>query len=171
MSIQLFYEQEVETTLPFDPRETAARVADEALRQCGCPFAAQVNLLLTDEASIREINLENRGMDAVTDVLSFPMIAWNTPCDWDEELLRTQDAFYPGTDELMLGDIVICSSRMREQADAYGHSLRREFAFLTAHSMLHLCGYDHMTETEAVQMEALQNSILDALGITREITD
>lgn len=75
--------------------------------------------------------------------------------------------FHPDTGELMLGDIMICIPRMQEQAVSYGHGEVREFAFLIAHSMLHLMGYDHMTPEEAAVMESKQSEILEHLGITR----
>ena len=81
------------------------------------------------------------------------------------------DCFQPESGELILGDIIISCDRVRGQAEAYGHSQKREFAFLVAHSMLHLCGYDHMEPQEAAVMEGKQEKILDGLHITREITD
>lgn len=169
--MKLYLETETQTAFPFDPQETADRTAAEALRVLGCPYEAQVNVLLTDADAIREMNREYRGVDAVTDVLSFPLISFREEGVWDEEDLKAQNAFYPGTDDLLLGDIVICVQRLEEQAVSYGHSRKREFSFLIAHSMLHLCGYDHMTQQEASQMEALQDEILDHLGITRDLKD
>ena len=90
----------------------------------------------------------------------------------DPENIRTMNREHRNidreTDELMLGDIVISVARARAQAEEYGHSLRREFAFLVAHSMLHLLGYDHMTPEEAAVMEAKQEEVLQRLGITRD---
>ena len=169
--MRVFLETETDVRFPFDPYQTADLTVSETLRVLGCPYDAQVNVLLTDEDAIRELNRENRGIDAVTDVLSFPMISYEEAGVWDEASLMAQNAFYPGTDELVLGDIVICVPRMEEQAAQYGHSRIREFAFLTAHSMLHLCGFDHMTSQDARHMETLQEEILDHLGITREIGD
>ena len=81
---------------------------------------------------------------------------------------READYFDPDTGELILGDIIISVDRVKEQAESYGHSQKREFAFLVAHSMLHLCGYDHMEEDEAKVMEAKQEQVLASLGITRD---
>ena len=78
-----------------------------------------------------------------------------------------EDYFNPETGELMLGDIVISVDKVEEQAEKYGHSQTRELAFLVAHSMLHLCGYDHMEEEERLLMEARQNEILERRGYTR----
>ena len=74
----------------------------------------------------------------------------------------------PDTGNISFGDIVINAGRVRSQATEYGHSEKREFAFLIAHSMLHLCGYDHMEEEEAAVMEGKQHKILDSMGITRD---
>ena len=79
------------------------------------------------------------------------------------------DLFDPETGRLVLGDIVINAGRVKSQAAEYGHSELREFAFLIAHSTLHLCGYDHMTEEEAKDMESRQTRVLNQLGITREV--
>ena len=78
------------------------------------------------------------------------------------------DLINPDTGKIMFGDIVINEKRVREQAIEYGHSERREFAFLVAHSMLHLCGYDHMESDEATVMEKKQEEVLSSLGITRD---
>ena len=77
------------------------------------------------------------------------------------------DCFHPETGELLLGDIVISAEKVLEQAAEYGHSVKREYAFLIAHSMLHLSGYDHMEPEEAAVMEQKQREILETLGITR----
>ena len=105
-----------------------------------------------------------------TDVLSFPMVDYVDPGDFshlDTPLAKTK-YFNLESGELLLGDIVISVDRAREQAKEYGHSLEREIAFLTAHSMLHLMGYDHMEEKERELMEQKQEKILQDLGITRE---
>ena len=78
------------------------------------------------------------------------------------------DLLNPDTGNIMFGDIVVNEDRVRSQAQEYGHSTKREFAFLIAHSMLHLCGYDHMEEDEAKVMEKKQSDVLNTLGITRD---
>ena len=88
----------------------------------------------------------------------------------DFSFLRKEEddsAFNPSTGELLLGDIVICAGRAALQAQEYGHSVKREFAFLTAHSMLHLTGFDHMEEKERLEMEEHQRRIMEAVGIVR----
>ena len=162
----LFYEEEGSLTLPLECEEIAKKVIDAALDYVGCPYEAQVNLLLTMNEQIHEMNLEFRGIDRPTDVLSFPMIDYETPGEFDF-LEERDDCFDPETGELSLGDIVISKEKVVEQAEEYGHSVLREYAFLIAHSVLHLTGYDHMEEEERLQMEAKQKDIMEILDILR----
>ena len=113
------------------------------------------------------MNLEQRGIDRPTDVLSFPMIEYDAPGDFSVIDEETGDAFNPETGELMLGDIVISKEKVLSQAEEYGHSPKREYAFLIAHSMLHLFGYDHMEEEERAEMEAHQRAIMEKVWIPR----
>ena len=164
----LFLENEAGEDLPFDMEDTARLVCEQALEQEGCPYEGQVNLLLVDNESIRQMNRECRDIDRATDVLSFPNVDFETEGVFDIDEDAEADYFDPDTGELILGDICISLDKVREQAEEYGHSLRREYAFLIAHSMLHLCGYDHMEPEEAARMEAKQEEILQTLGITRD---
>ena len=113
------------------------------------------------------MNMEYREVDRPTDVLSFPQVEYESPADfsWAEE--HEMDCFDPDTGELFLGDIVISLDKVKEQAEKYNHSVRREFAFLVTHSMLHLLGYDHMEPEEEKVMFARQEEILKELRITR----
>ena len=138
-----------------------------ALDYEGCPYEAEVNVILTDNDAIQEINREHRQIDAPTDVLSFPMVDYESPSDFDHVEEAVEDYFNPETGELMLGDIVISVDKVEEQAEKYGHSRTRELAFLTAHSMLHLFGYDHMEDGERLVMEEKQKEILETRGYTR----
>lgn len=162
MSVYIEYEQEA---IP-DFNELIEKVIGQSLDYEECPYEAEVNVLLTDNPSIHEMNLLNRGIDRPTDVLSFPMNDFPEPADFDA-LESCVDAFHPETGELLLGDIVISYEKAVEQADAYQHSIEREIAFLTAHSMLHLMGYDHESEEERMDMEERQESILKILNINR----
>lgn len=163
-----YVENETAESFPFDTEETVRAVCTAVLEAEGCPYETQVNVVLTDNAGIREMNRTSRGIDRETDVLSFPNVDFQTAGVFDIDEDREADYFDPDTGELMLGDILISVDRVREQAENYGHSLRREFAFLVAHSMLHLCGYDHMESAEAEVMEKKQEEILSGLGITRD---
>lgn len=133
-----------------------------------CPYPCEVNILLTDNESIHEINNQQRNIDSATDVLSFPLIDYTVPGCFDGLSERKYDYFDLTTGELMLGDIVISVDRVYEQADEYNHSRTRELAFLVAHSMLHLVGCDHIKDSEREAMEAMQEQILTMKGYTRD---
>ncbi|MCM1540306.1 MAG: rRNA maturation RNase YbeY [Blautia sp.] len=163
-----YVENETRTELPFDVETVGRLVCEAALGSEGCPYEAQVELVLTDNAGIRELNREYRGIDRETDVLSFPNLDFEKAGAFEIPKEAEADCFDPDTGELMLGDIMISVDKVREQAESYGHSLKREFAFLVAHSMLHLCGYDHMEPEEAKIMERKQEALLAGLGITRD---
>ena len=169
MTINIEYETEKKLDLDY---ETIIRqVVEKAMDYEKCPYEAEVNVTLTDNAAIHEINREYREIDRATDVLSFPMLNFELPGDFDgisDELENdVEDYFNPDSGELMLGDIVVSVEKVVEQAEKYGHSQERELAFLVAHSMMHLFGYDHMEPDEAAVMESKQREILDNLGITR----
>lgn len=162
----VYFEEEGEISLPLMCKDLACKVVEEALDFLECPYEVEVNLLLTENEQIHQMNQEFRGIDRPTDVLSFPMVDYEEAGDFT--FLDTADEyFHPETGELILGDIVISKNKVIEQAEAYGHSLEREYAFLIAHSMLHLAGYDHMEEEERVVMEKMQATILERLGIRR----
>ncbi len=148
--------------------ELAESVVDFCLRHENFPFEAEVNLTLVDDCGIQEMNRTYRQIDRPTDVLSFPMLAYDAPGDFSFLKQEREEDFNPDTGEVMLGDIVISADKVKEQAAAYGHSERREFAFLIVHSMLHLFGYDHMESAEAAVMEEKQRQILDAMDIGRD---
>lgn len=163
-----YVENETAVEFPFSVEETVRMVCEAVLESENCPYETQVNVVLTDNSGIREMNRECRGIDRETDVLSFPNVDFEQEGVFDIDEDREADYFDPDTGELMLGDILISVDKVMEQAQNYGHSVRREFAFLVAHSMLHLCGYDHMEEAEAKVMERKQEEILAGLGITRD---
>ncbi len=160
-------ERESEIPLPFSEQEVAEAVISETLDYEDCPYEVQVNIILTTNEEIHKINLEQRNVDAPTDVLSFPMIEYAYPADFTILEGDSMDNFDPDTGELLLGDIVISVDKVIEQAEKYNHGVKREYAFLIAHSMLHLFGYDHMDELERETMENRQEEILKRLNITR----
>ena len=164
--MRLFLEDEGALDLKLPYEELATKVADAVLDYEKCPYEAQVELLLTMNEEIRQMNLEFRGIDRATDVLSFPMLDYEEAGNFDF-LEDCEEAFDPESGELVLGDIVISKEKVLAQADEYGHSPRREYAFLIAHSVLHLCGYDHMEEEERLVMEQKQREILEKLEILR----
>ena len=162
----LLFEEEGELKLDLSCEELALEVIEAALDYEACPYEAEVNLLLTMNEEIREMNRNFRQIDKATDVLSFPMIDYDNAGDFD--FLETADEyFHPESGELMMGDIVISKEKLIAQAEEYGHSVKREYAFLIAHSMLHLMGYDHMEDNERIVMESKQKEILEQLEILR----
>lgn len=164
-----YVENETEVSFPFSVEEIVNDVAEQVLTTEQCPYEVQINVLLTDDKGIHNFNKEYRGIDRPTDVLSFPNLNFECESDFDIPEDQEADFFDPDTGELILGDIIISVDKVMEQAKNYGHSLKREFAFLVAHSMLHLCGYDHMVEEEANVMEQKQEETLQKLHITREV--
>ena len=164
--MRIYLENEGDLELDLNYQEIAQRVGDAVLDYEQCPYESEVELLLTMDEEIREMNREFRDIDRATDVLSFPLIAYESPADF-AFLEEDESCFDPDTGELMLGNIVISKQKVVEQAEEYGHTVEREYAFLIAHSMLHLLGYDHMEEEERAVMEKKQREILDGLGITR----
>ena len=138
------------------------RVIRTALAAEGADFPCEIDVRLTDDGTIREINRETRQVDRPTDVLSFPMFELSPG-----ELPDAEDAD-PGTGLVPLGDMVISLERVAAQAKEYGHSARRELAYLVTHSVLHLLGYDHLDEGPMkAQMRGREESIMKLLELER----
>ena len=168
MKIQLYLENETEGSFAFPVEEVAQSVIEKVLEVEQCPYNVEVNILLTDNEGIREYNRQMRNIDSPTDVLSFPNLDYEEPSVFDIEEGMEADYTNPETGFVIFGDIILSVDKIISQAQEYGHSQKREYAFLIAHSMYHLCGYDHMTEDEAALMESRQEHILSLLQITRE---
>lgn len=166
MTIQIDNEYTKDITIDYE--RIIRSVVEAALIHEDCPYEAEVSVLLTGNDEIAVMNSEFRGIESPTDVLSFPMSEYESPADFSIfETDAYSDSFNPETGELMLGDIVISVDKIYEQAQLYGHSPERELGFLTAHSMLHLMGYDHIDDDERTVMEQKQREILDQLGLKR----
>lgn len=161
-----YFTYDTEYRFSFDCETLIKRTAEKVLEYEKCPYEVELNITITDNATIQQVNREYRQIDRPTDVLSFPMVAYENPGDFshveEDEML-----FHPDTGELLLGDIMISVDKVKEQAREYGHSEERELGFLTAHSMLHLCGYDHIQEEERLVMEEKQRAIMDLLQLYR----
>ena len=143
-------------------RALLRRAIRTALEAEGVDFPCEVDVSVTDDRGIHQINLEMRGVDAPTDVLSFPAFAL-TP----GELPGEEDAD-PATGLVPLGDMVLSLERVRAQAKEYGHSVRREIAYLAVHSVLHLLGYDHLDEgPEKARMREREEIIMERLDLSR----
>lgn len=160
-------EKEVLIPFEFDYEALAKRVVEYCLEYKEFPYEAEVNLTLTDNEGIHRINKEFRQIDRATDVLSFPMLSYDKAGDFSFLEAESEDDFNPDTGEALLGDIIISVEKVMEQAQSFGHSVEREFAFLICHSMLHLMGYDHMEDEEAKVMEEEQRIIMSGLQILR----
>lgn len=167
--VQINFWDEITEEINEEELALAKKVIEHILQKEGCPFDCEVNLTLTDNDGIQAVNKEFRDMDKPTDVLSFPNCDFDTPGEFSQ--FRDEDVYFdcfnPENDYFVLGDIMISRDKMLAQAEEYGHGVTREYAFLIAHSVLHLIGYDHMEEEEAKHMEAKQNEYLNDLGITR----
>ncbi len=161
------FDNETEFRPDFDIVMTADKVIRGVLEKEAFPIDAEVDILITDADTVKDINKEYRNIDNTTDVLSFPNTEWETPADYECEGFADESLIDPENRHYMLGQIVLNDERIVSQAEEYGHSIRREYAFLIAHSMLHLLGYDHIKEEEAAIMEAKQREYLEFLGITR----
>lgn len=155
------FETEVEVSAELEP--LLQKVIQAALEAEGMESECEINVLITDDEGIHQINLEQRDVDRPTDVLSFPMFDLE-PGEHPDEM----DAD-PETGLIPLGDMVISLERTREQAAEFGHSVEREVCYLCVHSVLHLLGYDHMDEGPMkAQMREREEAILGELGITRD---
>ncbi|MCL2593313.1 MAG: rRNA maturation RNase YbeY, partial [Defluviitaleaceae bacterium] len=119
------------------------------------PHNAEISILIVNDLEIQKINKEHRKKDMPTDVLSFPLFDF------------ASGEYPPKNEAYLLGDIVISIDTAKRQAEEYEHSLEREFGFLTAHSMLHLMGYDHETLEEEQEMFKKQKEILAKLELRR----
>lgn len=158
MKIEIFLSNEQDK---LDPPQDIEKLIEDctaaALEEEGIDDTAEVSVTFVDNEGIRQLNNEHRGIDRETDVLSFPL--------GDDDGYEID----PDNDAIMLGDIVISLEKAAQQAEEYGHSYRREVAFLITHSLFHLLGYDHVNdEEEEKEMFGKQEKVLDKLGITRE---
>ena len=160
MNHQIIFEAEVD--VPKGLEERLNGVITAALSAEGVDIPCEINVLITDDEGIHQINLDMRDVDKPTDVLSFPMFELSPGEKPGEE-----DAD-PATGLVPLGDMVLSLERARAQAEEFGHSVEREVCYLAVHSVLHLLGYDHMDEgVMKLQMRGREESILSDLGITR----
>lgn len=166
--MSVFFENELDTEIPAHYQDIVTDIIEASLDFLKCPYECEVNVIFTDHAGIQAINKEYREIDAPTDVLSFPMIEYEVPGEFGFCEDSPLDYFNQDTGELLLGDIILNVDRIAEQAKEYGHTRKREVAFLTAHSMLHLAGYDHIDDSERLHMEKLQEEILTKKGYTRD---
>lgn len=153
MNIDFVFDNEVEN-FENNYEQDFTAIIEQALKTLGIEDDVEVSCVLVDDERIHEINREYRHIDRSTDVISFAM--------------EDNDQFYVEGMPRTLGDIFISVDHAKKQAEEYGHSLRREMCFLFTHGILHLLGYDHMTDEQEKEMFDLQDEILGALSIERE---
>lgn len=139
-------------------KETLEKVCLKSLQYEEFNEDCEISLSIVTNDEIHDINKQFRNVDSPTDVLSFPQLTFE----------EGEEADVNENGEIVLGDIIISIDRAKEQAEEYGHSLKRELAFLSVHSMLHLMGYDHMVPEEEEDMFRRQKEILIEAGIPRE---
>ena len=153
---------ESEVDCPTGTQELLEKVISAALEAEGVEADCEINVLLTDDEGIHQVNLDMRGVDRPTDVLSFPMF------DLQPGEKPGEEDADPDTGLVPLGDMCLSLERARAQAEEFGHSVERELSYLTVHSVLHLLGYDHMDEgAMKQQMRQREEAILEKLGIGR----
>lgn len=133
------------------------------LKHFGIIDEVEVEINIVDEETIKEVNKTTRQIEKVTDVLSFPTLNHPLPYNKDEHL----DDVNPDTGNVMLGELLLCEKRAKEQAKEYGHSYERECGYLVLHGLLHLLGFDHIQEEDKVEMRKHEEEILNSLGIVR----
>lgn len=163
----VYFEDEAGISFGFNPEEKAEEVISSVRDHVECPYDIEVSVTLVDKDTIRQVNSQFRQIEKVTDVLSFPMMEYGSPGDFSGQAFLNSLSLPPDTEEMMLGDILLCSEVVKAQAEEYGHSELREFCFLIVHSMLHLFGYDHIEEEDRREMEEEQRKIMDRLGLNR----
>lgn len=154
-----------QNSIEFDSHmeQLLTQAVEISLKTEGFNIPSEINILLTDDDSIREINREQRNIDKSTDVLSFPMLDI-----YKGEIRSDTGDFDMEENLLLLGDIVISMETAKRQAEEYGHSFEREMAFLTTHGLYHLLGYDHMNEEDEREMMGKQEAVLEKMGLARK---
>lgn len=158
-----------EEVLPENLAKDVEMTIGYVLSHEGVTYKPEISILVIDNQGIKEINKDTRGIDEVTDVLSFPMLDYDEGKTYQD--LYTHHVFGPeyfDGEALVLGDVVLSLEKAKEQANEYGHSLKREICYLVAHSVFHLLGYDHMTKEDKIKMRDAEEKVLKALAITRE---
>lgn len=166
--MSIYIENEYEQELPTQYNDIVEDIVNATLEFLKCPYECEINVIFTGNEGIQQLNRDYRSIDSPTDVLSFPMLEFDAVGLFDAFEEHPEDCFNQDSGELMLGDIVLNVDRVIAQAEEYGHTRRRELAFLVAHSMLHLAGYDHIDDEERLIMEQIQENILTMKGYTRD---
>jgi len=162
MKIQIEY---IDTAKSARVSRLIKKVIKKALKMKGVGYECRVYVGICTDEYIKYINKEHRQIDKATDVLSFPMVDWETPCNWD--CLKINEDINPTTGEIELGDIIISMETSIAQAEEYNHSVEREISYLALHGLLHLLGYDHINEDDKKLMRLAEEDVLLSLNIVR----
>lgn len=162
MNIQL---EHIDCKKSFKTTKLIKRVLKKTMKMYGVGYVCNVYVGICKDEYIKQINKEHRQIDKSTDVLSFPMINWDKPLDWDG--LNVGEDVNPVNGEVELGDILISIDTGKAQAEEYNHSLEREISYLALHGLLHLLGYDHMTDEDKKLMRKKEEDVLKLLNILR----
>lgn len=164
MTIYIENESDIKLNIPY--RKIIEDSINLSLDFEKVPYECEISVTIVDDERIHEINKEFREIDRSTDVLSFPLNEFEKAADW-QNFDEDKASFNYDTGELMLGDIILSAEHIIKQANEYGHTRKRELAFLVIHSILHLLGYDHMTKEDEEKMFSKQRQILDLGGYKR----
>ncbi len=169
MSMQLEIEKQIEVPAGF--LALVQEAADRAIACEGIQTPCAVHLLLCDDPTIQAYNRDYRNLDKATDVLSFPLVEYAEGRTAGNSPRRLMQAYDDELNACMLGDLIISVPHALEQAERYGHSAEREFAYLTVHGLCHLMGYDHIEEEDRRKMRMREEEILKTMGLSRAVDD
>lgn len=147
-----------EVEFPKEGKDIISDIINKVCKEENLPFDVYVSVIVTTKEEIREINKDQRNIDKATDVLSFPCLNFDENYNLVDKISKKD--YDPEYNAVFLGDMVICHEKIKEQAEEYGHSYKRELSYLTTHSMYHLLGYDHETEDLKKDMRIKEEKIL-----------
>lgn len=166
----IIFNENIKVDFGFDIEKVSKQIVKEVMLSEKVNFDISVNISLVTSKKIKTINKVERGIDKVTDVLSFPNVSFKKPANFKVYINKDYidvSIVDLNTKTVFLGDVLINKEYVKKKSKEYGHSMKREFAFLLTHSMLHLLGYDHMKKNEETIMFKKQEKILERLKITR----
>ena len=170
LKLNIDYDKKLDKVFGFDVENISKRVLTEAMLVEKVPFDISINVSIVADKKIKSINISERNIDKVTDVLSFPVVDLKKPATYNVFYKNKKldiDFLDLDTNTVFMGDIVINKNRVLSQSKLYNHSIKREYAFLLTHSFLHLVGYDHMKKNDEEKMCIEQEKILTKLRISR----
>ena len=170
LKINIDYDKKLDKVFAFNVENLTERILAEAMLIEKVPFDISINISIVADKKIKNINKEERNIDKVTDVLSFPVVEYKKPATYNVFYKNKKldiDYLDLDTNTVFMGDIVINKNRVLSQSKLYNHSIKREYAFLLTHSFLHLVGFDHMKKIDEEKMCKEQEKILTKLKISR----